>query len=74
MKNLDVPLKQLTCPVCGLVIDNPKNQIRLSADECGGRTAIIGFHCPLCNDYQSVPDDAEILFETVIEIKDQENL
>jgi hypothetical protein len=65
MKNLDVPPRELPCPVCGKTV-KPINPIRLSAEECGGKTAIIGFNCPGGCGFNSIPDDVEVLFADIV--------
>jgi RNase P subunit RPR2 len=66
MRNLDTPLKEIFCDNCRRTV-KPKYQVRLSPDECGQKTDVIGWGCPLCYCDNFTPDDLSILDAAFIE-------
>jgi len=67
MKMLDTPLKEMFCSYCKQSFA-PKFQVRLSPDECGQKTDIIGWGCSFCGCDNFTPDDVSILSAEIIEL------
>lgn len=65
MMNLDVPVIEMTCGVCGITA-KPSYQIRLAADESGQKTDAIFWDCSKCTMHNITADDVSILSSPII--------
>ncbi len=65
MMNLDVPVLEMTCGICGITA-KPRLQVRFSAEECGAEADTIFWDCSKCKMHNTTTDDVSILSLPII--------
>ena len=65
MMNLDVPVLEMKCQICGISA-KPDFQIRMSPDETGEEVDSIFWDCSKCKMHNVTADDVSILSATII--------